>query len=478
MVMVLVAAIVMNGDDEPAREIALPAIELEPEPPLPGATGPAADAAPPTDSLPVPAVSDEPPPEAPLASDATATFAPDAGAAGDVPDPTTPGEVAGADSPAADRTSGDSPPGTSSDGGAAAEQAEVTQAPPAAPVAAPKEAPGPAPAPTPVPRLAAISPATVSGSNEARTFTLSGEHLSDTSRVTVRWTGNDKTLPADRVEFVNAGQLRFRISTGNTADTWQVQVTEPGGKASNTLSFVVTAAPPPTATAAASAAVTRRDDWYLVQSGERYTLQLFSSHQAGAAERFIAESVPGGEIGYVHTIRDGRHWYSVLYGSYPDGKAARKAADALSASHPELKPWVRRLADIQTAIRQAREAAAAPPPTLPGSAAVATPPAGYESHSGWLWSQPPGHYTLQLLGTRTEASIRAFIDRHTLQGKAVYYRTAKDGDPWYVLVYGVYPDRAAADQARVALAPDLRKARPWARDFAGIHAELERAARR
>ncbi|UCE89145.1 MAG: SPOR domain-containing protein [Pseudomonadota bacterium] len=466
VVAAVIAAIVLvmqqRGDDAltdtPSQEFAVPAIELAPEPPLPSVAEAPQDTAPHLENALAQPVSDEKV-ETPAVASPAAKAITDEKPAGEA----TPVDTAASNAALAADTADDV-------------ATEPKQQVVAAPVAA-----DPPPTLPAAPRLIAVSPATLAGGAEARTFTLSGENFSAASRITVSWSGNEKILPADRVEFVNAEQLRFRITTGTTADNWQVQVTDPERGASNHISFAVTAAPQPAVAQLARARpapVIRRDEWYQVQPADRYTLQLFSSHQEQAALRFIAERAPQGEVGYVHTMREGRHWYSVLYGSYADAEAARQGAQAVTAERPEIRPWVRRLGNIQAAIDLAQRTEDAPPPTLPGSAAIATPPAGRQSHTSWLWSQAPGHYTLQLLGTRTEAGIRAFIDNHALKGKAVYYSTVKNSDPWYVLVYGVYPDRAAAEAARLSLPPDLRQAQPWPRDFAGIHADLDRAAGR
>jgi DamX protein len=63
----------------------------------------------------------------------------------------------------------------------------------------------------------------------------------------------------------------------------------------------------------------------------------------------------------------------------------------------------------------------------------------------WLLEQPATSYTLQLLGSRKEDSIDAFISRHRLDpDKSAWYRTRYKNDDWYVLVYGIYPDRQSA----------------------------------
>ena len=69
-------------------------------------------------------------------------------------------------------------------------------------------------------------------------------------------------------------------------------------------------------------------------------------------------------------------------------------------------------------------------------------------------------------------AIQAFIERHKLKGKAVYFHRLRDGKDWYILVYGSYSGYSKAKQAVKQLPYTIQKAKPWARTFGAIHAEL------
>ena len=88
----------------------------------------------------------------------------------------------------------------------------------------------------------------------------------------------------------------------------------------------------------------------------------------------------------------------------------------------------------------------------------------------WLLAQQDALYSLQLLGSRSEESVVAYIHRYRLNPSlSAYYRGDYRGSDWYVLLYGIYPDRQAALEARADLPAAVRKAKPWPRDLASVH---------
>ena len=87
----------------------------------------------------------------------------------------------------------------------------------------------------------------------------------------------------------------------------------------------------------------------------------------------------------------------------------------------------------------------------------------------WLTSREPGHFTLQLVGSRDRAAVRKFAREHGIaEPHAIFERDLK-GRPWYSLVAGDYPDRAAAIAARERLPKGLARSGIWPRTFGSIH---------
>lgn len=104
---------------------------------------------------------------------------------------------------------------------------------------------------------------------------------------------------------------------------------------------------------------------------------------------------------------------------------------------------------------------------------VATVKEVSSSHgNAWLNTQRPGDYTLQVLGGRREAAIRQFAAANRLEGPSAIVQTTRDGKAWYVLLYGAYPNRAAASQALAQMPAAVRAAKPWPRRIATVHAEI------
>jgi len=74
------------------------------------------------------------------------------------------------------------------------------------------------------------------------------------------------------------------------------------------------------------------------------------------------------------------------------------------------------------------------------------------------------NYTIQLLGTTSESTVRKFMQRTGIRDMASYYKTErKDGEPWYILTYGKYNSRTAAVDAIADLPSDVAKHQPWPR---------------
>ena len=70
-------------------------------------------------------------------------------------------------------------------------------------------------------------------------------------------------------------------------------------------------------------------------------------------------------------------------------------------------------------------------------------------------------YGLQLTAAHGEEAVRAFIEHHGLSGRAIYFRSWHEGRPWFCVLYGTFPDEAAARAARDRLPAGLRPEETW-----------------
>jgi len=92
----------------------------------------------------------------------------------------------------------------------------------------------------------------------------------------------------------------------------------------------------------------------------------------------------------------------------------------------------------------------------------------------WFNRQKPTRYTLQLLGVQEELAAKQFIRRHGIATEAAYFKTLRNGKPWYSVVYGVYSGRDAAVEAKKALPAALKSGAGWPRSFGSIQQVITR----
>lgn len=100
---------------------------------------------------------------------------------------------------------------------------------------------------------------------------------------------------------------------------------------------------------------------------------------------------------------------------------------------------------------------------------VASIPAG----SDWYRSQLPTRVALQVLGTRSEANAKEFVKQYGSEYR--YYLKNHQGSPMYVITYGVFSSRAAAEAAARILPAKVQAGKPWPKSFASIQQEMIRA---
>ncbi len=81
-----------------------------------------------------------------------------------------------------------------------------------------------------------------------------------------------------------------------------------------------------------------------------------------------------------------------------------------------------------------------------------------------------GNYLLQILGTRSEKSAQAFV-RERGEGYR-YYVKQHQGAPLYVVTYGNFASRQAAQAAIAGLPEKVRAGKPWPKSFAAVRQEL------
>ncbi len=165
---------------------------------------------------------------------------------------------------------------------------------------------------------------------------------------------------------------------------------------------------------------------------------------------------------------------------YPDSPLGLEAAALADMASRSLQPTARALARLTPDTEKTAPPPVAHQPPPPASGDKASGPDGAPAaaadgalHDGdWLLAQAANTYTIQLLGTSQRDALLAFAAQHELNGEAAHFTVARDGRPWHTLVYGIYPDRAAARAAAARLPAELRAQHPWIRSLGSIHAAI------
>ncbi|EGV1910066.1 cell division protein DamX [Salmonella enterica subsp. enterica serovar Infantis] len=120
-------------------------------------------------------------------------------------------------------------------------------------------------------------------------------------------------------------------------------------------------------------------------------------------------------------------------------------------------------------------ASAAPVQTAKPAQASTTPVAGggkSAGNVGALKSAPSSHYTLQLSSSSNYDNLNGWAKEENLKNYVVY-ETTRNGQPWYVLVTGMYASKEDAKRAVSTLPADVQAKNPWAKPLHQVQADLK-----
>ncbi|MGH8436601.1 MAG: SPOR domain-containing protein, partial [Pseudomonas sp.] len=143
----------------------------------------------------------------------------------------------------------------------------------------------------------------------------------------------------------------------------------------------------------------------------------------------------------------------------------------IPATVPAIVPSQPTGAAVASVSKPVATAAAPKPAVVPAKPAekpVASAPA---TGAGWYRSQAGTNYALQILGTRSEGSAQAFVRQQG--GEYRYFKKVHQGQPLYVVTYGSFATRNAAQAAIKALPAKVQASKPWPRSFASIQQEAQ-----
>ncbi|HGU6440112.1 TPA: cell division protein DamX [Citrobacter amalonaticus] len=131
-------------------------------------------------------------------------------------------------------------------------------------------------------------------------------------------------------------------------------------------------------------------------------------------------------------------------------------------------------ATVSTAPAQTEAPAQTPAPAQTAPAATAGSASGAKSagNVGSLKSAPSSHYTLQLSSSSNYDNLNGWAKKENLKNYVVY-QTTRNGQPWYVLVSGVYASKEDAKRAVSTLPADVQAKNPWAKPLHQVQADLK-----
>lgn len=195
----------------------------------------------------------------------------------------------------------------------------------------------------------------------------------------------------------------------------------------------------------------------------------------GSAPRQAAASEPAER----HTTRPERK-QAVVEPKKPQTTAKttaaepKKPATPVKRAEPAAAPKATATATAPAAAPKAT-ASAAPVQTAKPAQASTTPVAGggkSAGNVGELKSAPSSHYTLQLSSSSNYDNLNGWAKKENLKNYVVY-ETTRNGQPWYVLVTGMYASKEEAKRAVSTLPADVQAKNPWAKPLHNVQAELK-----
>ncbi|EML0460317.1 TPA: cell division protein DamX [Klebsiella michiganensis] len=153
-------------------------------------------------------------------------------------------------------------------------------------------------------------------------------------------------------------------------------------------------------------------------------------------------------------------------------KRVENVATTTPAAAQPTKPAATAQAKPAATTAPAATATTAPAATAaaaPAATAAAGKSAGDVSS---MKSAPSGHYTLQLSSSSNYNNLNSWAKKEKLE-KYVVYETTRNGQPWYVLVSGIYASKDEAKRAVATLPADVQAKNPWAKPLHQVQSDLK-----
>ncbi|HGA3107561.1 TPA: cell division protein DamX [Enterobacter hormaechei] len=156
----------------------------------------------------------------------------------------------------------------------------------------------------------------------------------------------------------------------------------------------------------------------------------------------------------------------------PETKAPAQTKPAVS--QPVKAPTPAATTAPKAAATTTAPAATTPSATTPAAPAAKTGAASGKTtgNVGSLQSASSSNYTLQLSSSSNYDNLNAWAKKSNLKNYVVY-QTTRNGQPWYVLVSGIYASKDEAKRAVSTLPADVQAKNPWAKPIHQVQADLK-----
>lgn len=207
------------------------------------------------------------------------------------------------------------------------------------------------------------------------------------------------------------------------------------------------------------------------------------SQQQGQLDNVVANSTLPTEPATVAPLRNGTAPRQAATGneSQPRQPATQGRQHAVIDAKPQstAKVPANESKPAATQPKRAETPATRTPVTAPTVAqpkATATPSANASRATtgdvNALKSAPGSHYTLQLSSSSNYNNLNSWAKKSNLKNYVVY-QTTRNGQPWYVLVSGVFASQDDAKRAVATLPADVQAKNPWTKPLRQVQAELK-----
>ena len=163
----------------------------------------------------------------------------------------------------------------------------------------------------------------------------------------------------------------------------------------------------------------------------------------------------------------------------PQAVAKAPETKAPAQTKPAVSQPVKAPTPAATTAPKATATTTAPAGTTPAATTPAAPAAKTGAASGKttgnvgsLQSASSSNYTLQLSSSSNYDNLNAWAKKSNLKNYVVY-QTTRNGQPWYVLVSGIYASKDEAKRAVSTLPADVQAKNPWAKPIHQVQADLK-----